>query len=179
MASTTLKEPPAVAASRRWAVDPRRSTVEFSVPTFWGLSTVVGHFDHFEGSYGRDGDDIPAIELVIDADSLDTGNETRDKHLRAERFFNVAEHPQVRFSSTLIHQRDRTLAMNGQLEAAGGSVPVALEATIREGGDELEIEATTTADQRELGMTFSPLGMIRTPATLHVKARLTPDRGRP
>jgi polyisoprenoid-binding protein YceI len=179
MAITTLKEPPAVAASRRWAVDPRRSTVEFRVPTFWGLSTVVGHFDHFEGSYGRDDDDVPAIDFSIDADSLDTGNEIRDKHLRAERFFNVAEYPQVRFSSTLIHKRDRTLAMNGQLEAAGGSVPVALDATVREEGEELEIEATTTIDQRDLGMTFSPLGMIRTPATLHVKARLTPDRGQP
>lgn len=178
MASTALKEPPAVAASR-WAVDPWRSTVEFRVPTFWGLSTIVGHFDHFEGSYRSDGDDVPAIDLTIDADSLDTGNETRDKHLRAERFFNVAEHPQVRFSSTLIHQRDGTLTMNGQLEAAGGSVPVALDATVREEGNELEIEATTTVDQRELGMTFSPLGMIRTPATLHVKARLTPDRGQP
>jgi polyisoprenoid-binding protein YceI len=76
MASTPLKEPPAVAASRRWAVDPRRSTVEFRVPTFWGLSTVVGHFDHFEGAYGRDDDDVPTIDLTIDADSLDTGNET-------------------------------------------------------------------------------------------------------
>jgi polyisoprenoid-binding protein YceI len=178
MASTTLKEPPAVATSR-WAVDPWRSTVEFRVPTFWGLSTIVGHFDHFEGSYRSDGDDVPAIDLTIDADSLDTGNETRDKHLRAERFFKVAEHPQVRFSSTWIHQRDGTLTMSGQLEAGGGSVPVALDATVQEEGNELEIEATTTVDQRELGMTFSPLGMIRTPATLHAKARLTPDRGEP
>jgi polyisoprenoid-binding protein YceI len=179
MAITTLKEPPAVAASRRWAVDPRRSTVEFRVPTFWGLSTVVGHFDRFEGSYGDDDDDVPAIDLTIDAESLDTGNETRDRHLRSERFFDVAEHRQVRFSSTLINEFDGSLAMNGQLEAAGGSVPVALDATVRQEGDELEIEATTTVDQRELGMTFSPLGMIRTPATLHVKARLTPDRGQP
>jgi polyisoprenoid-binding protein YceI len=148
------------------------------VPTFWGLSTIVGHFDHFEGSYGRD-DDVPAIDLTIDADSLDTGNEIRDKHLRAERFFDVAEHRQVRFSSTLINEFDGTLAMNGHLEAAGGSVPVALDATVREEGDELEIEATTTVDQRELGMTVSPLGMTHTPATLHVKARLTPDRGQP
>ena len=177
MASTTLKEPAAVAASRRWAVDPRRSRVEFRVPTFWGLSTVVGHFDHFEGSYGCDDDDVPAIDLTIDADSLDTGNETRDRHLRSERFFDVVEHPQVRFSSALIHEHDGRLAMNGRLEAAGERVPVALEATVREEGDELEIEATTMVDQRELGMTFSPVGMIRTPATLHVKARLTPDRG--
>jgi polyisoprenoid-binding protein YceI len=176
MATTTLREPPAVAASRRWAVDPRRSTVEFRVPTFWGLSTVVGHFDHFEGSFARDGDDVVAIDLTIDADSLDTANETRDRHLRSERFFDVAEHPQIRFSSTSIDESGGIVATKGRLEAAGGSVPVELEATVREEGDELEIEATTTIDQRELGMTFSPLGMIRTPATLHVRGRLTPDR---
>ena len=39
--------------------------------------------------------------------------------------------------------------------------------------DELEIEATTTVDQRLLDMTWSPLGTVRAPAMLHVKARLT------
>ena len=37
---------------------------------------------------------------------------------------------------------------------------------------ELEVEAVTYADQRELGMTFSPLGTVRTPAKLIVRARL-------
>ena len=166
--------------TRRWALDPARSRVEFSVPTFWGLGTVVGHFDRFDGSSGRDAENVLAIDLKsIDAGSLDTGNETRDRHLRSKRFFDVAGHPQVRFSSTLINELDGTLAMNGGLEAARGEVPVALDATVREAGDDLEIEATITVDHRELGMTFGPLGMIRAPATLHVRARLTPDRGQP
>ena len=177
MESTILLEPPAVAATRRWVVDAARSTVEFGVPTFWGLGTVVGRFHRFDGSYGLDDEGVAAIELAIAADSLDTGNKTRDRHLRSERFFDVAAHPQVRFSSTLIQELDGGLVMNGHLRAAGGEVPIALPAAVREDGDELEIEGTTTVDQRELGMTFSPLGMIRTPATLHVRARLTPDRG--
>ena len=166
-------------APRRWKLDSARSIVEFRVPTFWGLSTVVGHFDRFDGFYGRDSEDVLAIELAIDADSLDTGNGTRDRHLRAERFFNVHAHPQVRFTSTLVNDLDGTLAVVGHLKAAARTVPVALGATVREAGDDLEIEATTTVDQRELGMTFSPLGMIRTPSTLHVRAWLTPDRGQP
>jgi polyisoprenoid-binding protein YceI len=166
-------------APRRWKLDSARSIVEFRVPTFWGLSTVVGHFDRFDGFYGRDSEDVLAIELAIDADSLDTGNGTRDRHLRAERFFNVHAHPQVRFTSTLVNDLGGTLAVVGHLEAAARTVPVALRATVREAGDDLEIEATTTVDHRELGMTFSPLGMIRAPSTLHVRARLTPDRGQP
>lgn len=164
-------------APRQWKLDSARSIVEFRVPTFWGLSTVVGHFDRFDGFYGRDSEDVLAIELAIDADSLDTGNGTRDRHLRAERFFNVHAHPQVRFTSTLVNDLGGTLAVVGHLKAGARTVPVALGATVRETGDDLEIEATTTVDQRELGMTFSPLGMIRTPSTLHVRAWLTPDRG--
>ena len=39
--------------TRRWNVDPDHSTVEFRVPTFWGLHTVVGHFERFDGSLRR------------------------------------------------------------------------------------------------------------------------------
>jgi hypothetical protein len=39
-------------------------------------------------------------------------------------------------------------------------------------GDELEIEATAKVDQRELGMTWSPLGVIRAPSRLIVRGRL-------
>jgi hypothetical protein len=44
---------------------------------------------------------------------------------------------------------------------------------VRQLDDALEVEATTTIDQRQLGMSSGRLGMIRPPATLHVKARLS------
>jgi hypothetical protein len=51
---------------------------------------------------------------------------------------------------------------------------VSFEASRRDVGDDLELEATTTVDQRLLGMTYSALGTLRAPSSLHVKARLTP-----
>ncbi|HVM56994.1 MAG TPA: YceI family protein [Gaiellaceae bacterium] len=172
--SGTDTEP--IATTSRWAVDPARSAVEFNVDTYWGLGTVEGCFDRFEGSYVR-GPDGARIELTIDADSLETGNRMRDKHLRDEDFFDVDAHPQVRYTSTEIVERtDDTIAVSGYLEAAGRKVPVSFEATVAEEGDELEIETITEVDQRDLGMTRSPLGMIRPPATLHVAARLRPER---
>ena len=186
MASKTLGEPWTDAngrvelgtrrqETRPWTVDASRSTVEFEVQTFWGLSTVHGRFHRFEGFYAVEANGAAVLELAIDADSVDTGNGTRDRHLRSVRFFDVAAHPQMRFASTLIHGVDGTIAVAGQLEARGRRIGLAFEATNRSYRDEVEIEATTTLDQRELGMTFSPLGMILAPATLHVKARLTPD----
>jgi D-arabinose 1-dehydrogenase-like Zn-dependent alcohol dehydrogenase len=39
-------------------------------------------------------------------------------------------------------------------------------------GDELEVEAVTDADHRALGMTWSPLGILRAPSKLLVHGRL-------
>ena len=157
----------------RWTVEPDETSVEFAVKTFWGLTTVRGRFDRFGGSYEA-GPDGTKIELTIDADSLDTGNRTRDEHLRSIDFFDVAACPEVRFTSTRVRDaRDGTLHVEGDLKAAGEVVPLEFDATVKQVDDVLEIEATTTIDQRQLGMSSGQLGMIRSPATLHVNARLS------
>ncbi len=167
--TTTLIEP----RTTHWTVDPDATSVEFAVKTFWGLMTVHGRFDRFEGSY-EVGPDGTTIELSIDADSLDTGHATRDKHLRSTDFFHVVEHPLVRFTSTRAHHvTGEILHVVGRLEAAGNVVELEFPAFVRQLGDALEIEATATIDQRQLGMSSGQLGMIRPPATLHVNARLS------
>ena len=171
MTSTAIEQ--RVVAPARWTVDRDESFVEFAVKTFWGVTTVRGRFDRFDGSY-ENGPDGTTIELTIDADSLDTGNKTRDKHLRSTDFFHSTEHPRVRFTSTRVHDvNGEVLHVVGRLEAAGNAVQLEFPATVRPVGDELEIEATTTVDQSQLGMSSGQLGMIRRPATLHVTARLT------
>jgi polyisoprenoid-binding protein YceI len=160
-------------APPHWTVDPGQSSVGFAVKTFWGLSTVHGRFDRFDGSY-ETGPDGATIELTIDADSLDTGNRTRDEHLRSGKFFHAVKHPQLRFTSTRVHDVDNgVLHVVGELEAAGTAVQLEFPATVRPVAGGLEIEARTTIDQGRLGMSSGQLGMIRTPATLHVKARLS------
>jgi len=175
MSATSSEQTPNT-ATRQWKLDPTRSTVEFRVRHFWGLITVVGHFDRFEGAYtvGADG---PEIELTIDAASLDTGRKARDKHLRSADFFDVAAHPYTRFTSTgVVEAADGDLHVTGELEAAGRRVPLVFDAKLRNAGKEIEIEAATTVDHRLFGMTWSPLGTLRSPSTLHVKARLTGSR---
>jgi polyisoprenoid-binding protein YceI len=160
--------------SERWAVDPERSTVEFEVKHFWGLHTVRGRFGRFGGSYTV-GPAGPQIELTVDAASVDTGNGARDRHLRARDFFHVGEHPQVRFSSTRVLGRGTGhVHVSGTVSAAGASVPVAFDASVRLIGGELEVEATTAVDPRAFGMTRGPLWNIRRPVELHVKARALP-----
>ena len=157
---------------KRWTVDPASTSVEFAVKTFWGLVTVRGRFDRFDGYY-ESGPDGTTIELTIDADSIDTANATRDKHLRTTDFFHLAEYPEMRFTSTRVHEvSDGILHVVGRLEAAGSVVLLEFPAAIRSVGEGYEIEATTAVDQSRFGMSSGKFGMIRRPATLHVKARV-------
>jgi YceI-like domain len=114
----------------------------------------------------------PAVELTIQAASLDTKLAKRDEHLRSKDFFDAERHPQVRFTSDSAEFDGDTLRVRGQLHAAGRQIPLAFDAKVREIGRDLEIEAVTEADHRELGMTWSPLGILRAPSKLIVRGRL-------
>ena len=66
----------------------------------------------------------------------------RDKHLRSDQFFGVAEHPQVRFTSTRVRDAgDGTLHVEGDPEAAGKVVPLELDATVQQVDGSVEVEA--------------------------------------
>jgi polyisoprenoid-binding protein YceI len=167
--STEVRPP----AATRWRIDPQRSSVEFRVPHFYGLLKVKGKFESFTGTLDLTGE--PEVELTIDADSVQTKQKARDKHLRSPDFFHTEKHPSVRFTSHASKLTGERLHVQGRLEAAGHLVPLDLEAVLQPVGDELEVFAETKVDQRELGMTWSPLGIARTPSTLIVKGRLVKD----
>jgi len=130
--------------------------------------TVKGRFGRFEETL--DLRSKPAVQLTIEADSLDTKHNKRDQHLRSADFFNVAEHPQVQFVSDSATVDGERLTVHGNLSAAGKTIPLHLDATLRAVG--LEVEAVTDADHRALGMTWSRLGILRAPSKLLVHGRL-------
>ena len=92
------------------------------MPHFYGLMTVKGRFDRYVGTLNLTGH--PAVELVIEADSLDTKKEPRDKHLRDADFFDVSNHPQVRFEADDATLNGDTLQLRGQLYTAGKNIPL-------------------------------------------------------
>lgn len=160
-------------AGTTWQLDPSRSKAEFRVKHLWGLSTVLGKFTKLDGTMHIDAGGQCQMHLTIEASTLDTGNKKRDQDLRSHHFFHVEEHPELRFVSTGVSAAgDGKLRVQGTLEAGGGSVQLDLEPTFKLSGDSVEIDAETTVDQRTLGMTKNPMGMIKTPVTLTVHAVL-------
>ena len=67
------------------------------------------------------------------------------------------------------------LEVRGVLHARGAGLPLDIDATLRRAGDELEVEAVTLADHRQLGMTWNFMGTLRPPIELIVRGRLVRD----
>ena len=126
---TTTTDPAAPITAGAWRLDPARSTVAFHVRHFYGVMTVKGEFADYEGTLDLGA--TPAVELTIQAASLDTKHGKRDEHLRSKDFFDVERQPQVRFISDTATLDGETLRVRGQLHAAGRQIPLELDATLR------------------------------------------------
>src|SRR5689334_10834055 len=96
---------PAPAASTAWKLDPNHSSAQFSVRHL-GLSTVRGAFSSVNGSVTFDDKDVSksTVDVTIDVNSVDTRQPDRDKDLKSDKFFDVANHPNITFKSTKVEQ---------------------------------------------------------------------------
>src|SRR5512142_1733505 len=81
---------PAAAQLETWKIDPNHSASQFAV-RHMGISTVRGQFNKTTGTVEYDPKDPSkdTIDVVIDAASVDTRIEARDKDVRSPRFLDV------------------------------------------------------------------------------------------
>jgi polyisoprenoid-binding protein YceI len=92
----------AAAAPMEWTVDEAHTGIEFSVNHFF--TPVTGRFDSYEVDLMFDHEN-PAnstVRVVIDVNSVDTGNERRDEHLKSQDFFDADRFGTIRFESTSV-----------------------------------------------------------------------------
>jgi polyisoprenoid-binding protein YceI len=158
-----------------WNVEPSGSRLEFAVKTMWGLATVKGRFERFDGllEVARD---RARGELTIEAASLETGHPKRDTHLRSADFFDVSHHPTVSFVATAIMSRPgQDLTISGDLTVAGQVVRTQLPVRVtREEQGRLHLATTLTVTREQVGMTWNRGGMIRGPVQLTAELKLAP-----
>ncbi len=161
---------PATLARGAWQLDPQRSTVSFAVPYWWGFGTVKGRFRQYAGRLELGA--RPAIELTIDAASVDTGSARRDHHLRSEDFFAVARDPYIRFVSRTARLAGDRLTVVGDLMARGRHIEVEIDASVTAVDGEYALEAETFVMYSGLGMTWNPTQITRPWCRLTVGGRL-------
>lgn len=127
-----------------WQLDPAHSEVSFKVRHLV-ISNVTGKFSSFDSSFTSGADDFTDanINFTIDANSIHTGVEARDNHLRGEDFFNTEVFPKITFAGKSLKKTD-----DGAYELSG-------DLTIR------DVTQPVTLDVEFGGVTKDPYGNIK------------------
>lgn len=127
---------PITAAAAPYVLDKSHAHVTFEVGHL-GFSTVHGQFRSFEAAIDFDPGNVEAtrVTFTIDASSVDTFWEARDKHIRAADFLDVGNHPYIIFKSmNVVPTGADTADLNGELTIRGITQPVTLNATLNKIG---------------------------------------------
>ncbi|MEM7681560.1 MAG: YceI family protein [Planctomycetota bacterium] len=119
------------ASADHYEVDPSHSSVGFSVMHF-GVAETRGRFDDFAGTFELS-DEAFAIEVAVQAVSLNTNSEARDTHLKNADFFDVENHPAITFKSTSAQETKGGWDVDGELTLLGVTRPI--EVVVRKVGE--------------------------------------------
>lgn len=107
----------ATAQKSSWSLDPVHSNVKFTVVHMM-VSEMDGSFKVYDGKVESSSDDFnnASIDFSVDVNSIDTDNDMRDKHLKADDFFNAEKYPKMTFKSTSFKKvSDKKYELTGDL----------------------------------------------------------------
>jgi polyisoprenoid-binding protein YceI len=118
------------------------SSVKFSLKNF-GFKTG-GSLDAPEGEIVFNPDDLgrSSFRITIKTESINTDNESRDKHLKEATYFDVKNYPQIRFVSSSVKESGK----KGSYETLG---------TLTIKNKSKEITIPFTAEKKDSGWLFA------------------------
>ncbi len=116
------------AQSSTWTIDPAHSSVNFTV-RHMGVSNVHGSLGGVKGTVNYNEKDITksSVETTIDATTISTGVDARDKDLKSANYFEVEKYPTLTFKSTSITNSGGKLQLIGDLTLHGVTKSVTLD----------------------------------------------------
>lgn len=147
-----------------WNLDPAHSSAEFKVKHMM-ISNVKGSFRGLKGVLHFDPAD-PArssVSVTAEVNTLSTGDEQRDGHLKSPDFFDAAQFPQMIFQSTSVKKTgEGELKVEGDLTIHGVTRPVAfaVEGMDAPGKDpwgnlRMGLSATAKINRKDYGLTWN------------------------
>jgi len=155
----------AAAQTGTWQIDPNHSSAQFAVKHL-GVSTVRGAFTKVSGSATYDAADPSksAVDVSIDASSVDTRVPMRDNDLRSPNFLDVQKYPTIIFKSKQAKAAGAgKLQLIGDLTIHGVTKEVVLDvdgpsAQIKDpwGNQRIGASATTKINRNDFGVKSLP-----------------------
>jgi polyisoprenoid-binding protein YceI len=134
-------------------VTPQQSSVKFFVKSSVALA---GDFKKWDATLTFTSTDVTsgALDIEIQAASVDSGSGMKDDKLKSKDFFDVSEDPVITFKSTKIVQTGpTTFDVPGTFTIRGVSKPETLSLTVSGvGTGSGDIKGTMAFDRKEFGM---------------------------
>lgn len=146
-----------------YKIDPMHSEVTFKVKHLM-ITNVTGSFQQFDATMEANAEDFSDAKISFEADinSISTGNEQRDTHLKSDDFFSAEQFPKLSFTSTsFTHKGGSDYVLNGDLTIKGNTKPVSLNVefggrmTDFYGQDKAGFEISGKINRNEFGLTWS------------------------
>lgn len=157
------KKAPETASAGTYSIDPAHTTVGFSVRHLV-INNVPGRFREFNGTIQYDPQNLAdsSVTFTAKSNSIDTGVEPRDKHLRSADFFDVERYPEITFKSTRIEKKGKDdFIAHGDFTLHGVTKTVALPfkmyGAIKDpwGKMRIGVEAGLTINRQDYGVAWS------------------------
>lgn len=153
-------------AQGRWALDTDHTTVGFTIRHL-GVAKVRGRFGTVSAELviGATLDDS-MVTAGVDLASIDTGNETRDAHLRSAELLDVANRTTMSYRSTRIRGEGSDWTLDGELTIGDVTRPLSLATEFGgveaffDGTRHAGFEATGEIRRKDFGLGFGPVGAM-------------------
>ena len=150
-----------------YKIDPAHSIIGFAIRHL-EINWVEGRFKDFTGTIHYDEKDVTksSVEFTAKVESIDTGVERRNAHLRTADFFEVEKYPEMTFKSTRVERKGKDrFVLHGDFTLKGVTkqvmLPFTITGAIKDGGGNTRfgIDAQTTINRRDYGINWGkPLG---------------------
>lgn len=124
------------AAADKFTLDKTHARLAFTI-NHLGFSDVSGDLAKFDGELMLDQKNLAqsSVSMTIDTDSIQSGFDKRDAHLKSADFFDAAKNPTVSFKSTKVQDLGHgKLKVTGDLSMHGVTRPVTLDVSINKIG---------------------------------------------
>lgn len=148
-----------VAQAGEWCIDKPHSSIDFNVRHL--VSRVSGSFNDFDGTVRFDpaSPGSAAVDVIVQATSIDTANAKRDDHLRSPDFFDVAKFPTLTFKSEKVTATSKDeYALTGALTMHGVTktvtVPVKLLG-LMDAPKKAGFQAVFTINRKDYGIVWN------------------------
>ncbi len=155
---------PAAAQLSSWDIDSVHSNAQFAVRHMM-VTNVRGEFGKMTGTVQWDPKDLAkaALDVTIDATTINTRNGKRDAHLKSADFFDVEKFPILTFKSTKVERAgEGKLNLTGDLTIHGATRPVvfAVEGPTPEikgpgGRPRMGASATAKINRKDFGLEWN------------------------